>query len=255
MRFNGDQPGPYDKLLQALSCPIDWQPICSDYEFVLALDFLWFATVRAHQVDKESSFFSHHNWLLDQCKIGLLVDESEIDRILATIETWKCDANNAYVKEWQRFSQLGVASPLEYRKHYMQWAASDAEVAAASASRNVGVLFPRFSAQWQRPLVWAALSETWIRNGGLDSTPLDDAEYHARVAKFKSIFGREHLHVLAMLTFPIGCVTGKPSKVAHLDFDFSTPLVHMYPDTVREFEEAEFAVDIPGGDFSPDGAS
>jgi hypothetical protein len=237
-------------IAETLSCPVQWESICSDREFAAQLRFMWVFAVSLHQVDGEAALM--HNdlavdaepWMPDLQTIELLHDDDESVRArLVNAKTWRPRAEKRYCAATKRFEKLLIATSEIYKKHYAGRRLSDKEVAAQSLTSPDGMLYPRCDAEWQRSLAWAALSREWyvILCGLQDSD--DTAE---RGEAFEKRFGDNATSILVQLDYDLGCARGRGTPYALIKFDFSSPyLAHVYPCFRADYERNHAVRYIP----------
>jgi hypothetical protein len=234
-----------ESIAAVLRCPISWDEICPDLEFARQLYFMWLATMRRHEVDRESALLSYEDWQPDRSVIETMHDRDDVRSRLINAKIWRPRAETEYVDTFRRFSELRVATVNDYDKHYIAWSASDAEVRDASVTRNAGILYPRCNTSWQRSLAFAALGREWADTGAWwDFEDSDDPTL--RAAAFNAVFAGNGSSVLIELGYDIGCSAGCPTRFALLRYDFSAPyLVHVYPCRQEDYARAHTPRYIP----------
>ena len=235
----------FESIAAVLRCPISWDEICSDVEFGHQLYFMWLATMRRYEVDRESDLLNNEDWQPDRLVIETMHDQEDIRSRLINAELWRPRAETEYLDAFRRFSELQVATAEEYDKHYIAWSAGDAEVRDMSVRRNAGILYPRCNAPWQRCLAFAAFGREWAAAGmWWDSE--DSDEPTLRAAAFNAIFAGNGLSVLVELDYDIGCSAGYATRFALLKYDFSAPyLVHVNPCRQEDYARAHTPRYIP----------
>jgi|ERR1700722_10060544 len=97
----------FESIAAVLRCPISWDMICPDHEFGKQLYFIWFATMRRYEVDRESALLSCEDWQPDRLVIETLHDKDDICSRLINAEIWRPRAETEYLGAFRRSRSYG----------------------------------------------------------------------------------------------------------------------------------------------------
>jgi hypothetical protein len=247
--FDPDWHADKKALWELLTCPIDWDVACPNDEFRYWLRFLWFSELSKYEIDCEVSSLLDR-FLIEPSEISFS-DLSDEDALLnkTRVLTYHSLAVKTYKVNVRRFRDLRAAGPKDYPKHYCSPAASDEEVASQS-TRGEGVLYPRSSLRIQTMIAWHVLDNE-LRSATAGMHPFDLFESpDGTVAILEETLGGHHLIVHAKLAKNIGCAHGNPTSFVCVDFNFSTPLVHLYPESEEEYQAGQRKTYASSGDWA-----
>lgn len=238
-----------DTLIELLSCPIDWQSICPEPEFVGWLDFGWYATCVRHQIDREASFnFTYENFAPSSTSIEEL-DDVEFFAALHNVRQWNIAARDEFLSFYRRFVQLSAVGAEIYRKHYSARSSSPEEIASKSATHGASILLPYITTAVQERLLWASLAQlTWQVMSELDNLERFSSPEEAEL-KFRDLFGKHSIIIATDFCRPVGASAGQPTQFACIDIDFSTPQFHIYPVSKSEYECAKPQCRVQGWNY------
>lgn len=231
------------ELVAELACPVDWDKTSVGPELARWLDFRWFAECHQHQVAGEvSSLFSADDWRVTEDHLVLVDAESTVHDVRA----WIPKARSIYRNFSRRFQSLVVVDRSVYPKHYAPPASALAEVQAISLSRGEGVLLPVAEPSLQNELVWAALDDVVCKH----MVDFDDLSAHTDpkppAQALSQLLARDKMLIAVQLCRIIGASGGLPRSHAMMDFDFSTPQVHMYPVSESEYQGSKLQAYVQG---------
>lgn len=226
-------------LWELLKCPTDWEKVCPETELCFWLRFAWYLQIKDHEVDRESSLLDPDEIEPSDMWFALLA-ENEARSTLVNAKSWHRQASENYKLFTRKLWRLAIATSSDYEKHYAPPGSRDPDVADLSNRRGESILYPRLTPTVQIALAWRALSEYVFESMTSEKSRSEFFHSPDDARKILSnIFGGHQLTIHARLYKPVGCTNGIPTKFICIDFDLSTPLAHMYPESEQEFNAAQ----------------
>ena len=228
------------EIRELIDCPIDWYSLTCESEFGILMRGLWFTTICEHQVDHESSYLDGTTYEFSDLE-AQLADDDDLAPDLANIRSWIQHAREEYLSFARRFTELRAATQDDYAKHYPLPGAT-AEQARKASVAGVGILAPTFDAGSQLFAGWQVLTEVASLEADFYSLGFEQLEI---AQGLRAIFEAPGLKVHARMPFETGFAFGASTRFACFDYDFSTPILHVYPVSSQEFEDCDgYAVEV-----------
>ena len=195
------------------------------------LEDLWRCTFSEHEVDLESEYIE---WdLMGQLDYQLEIDDLEdLIPVKINLESKVFAATLSYRSKVQRLSNLRVAQKSDYKKHFPLSYQNENEIAAASKQEEISKFNLRIdkiiSERDILPDIWDLLANYLVNS----SECFERRGNHGPeiwLSNWNELMEKKVLRIVNDCMVDIGYVEGKATQLMLFEFDFSTPICHMYP--------------------------